>query len=62
MKCLNPLKICFHCLANGEWGGQNIYLNQSFRKFDEMPKSTKKKKNFFSLFGQWWEGAVKMFT
>ena len=27
--------------------------NQSYRKFDEMPKSTKQ---FFSLFGQWGGG------
>ena len=47
MKCLNPLKNFSHCL---DWwgGGQNVHLNQSCRKFDEMPKSTK-----------WW--GVKMF-
>ena len=32
---------------------QNVHLNQSYRKFDEMPKSTKQ---FFSLFGQWGGG------
>ena len=39
--------------------GQNVHLNQSCRKFDEMPKSAKK---IISLFG-WWEGGgvcVKM--
>ena len=39
MKCLNPLKIFSNCLVNRV--GQNVYLNQSCRKFDEMPKSTK---------------------
>ena len=54
MKCLNPLKT-FHCLADGG-GSQNVHLNQSCRKFDEMPKSTKK---FFSLFGWWGDGGCQ---
>ena len=55
MKCLNPLKN-FHCLANGDgfgWGGQNVHLNQSCRKFDEMPKSTK-----IIFFTVWLNGGV----
>ena len=55
MKCLNLLNIFFHCLADR--GIQNMHLNQSCRKFDEMPRSTK----FFSssLFGWWGGGGVK---
>ena len=46
MKCLNPLNNVFHCLANGGAGlggrgCQNVPLNQSCRKFDEMLKSAK---------------------
>ena len=58
MKCLNPQKKKKkrqkknHCLASGV-GCQIVHMNQSCRKFDEMPKSTK---NFFSLFGQWGGG------
>ena len=56
MKCLNPLKNIFHCLADMGWG-QNIHLNQSCRKFDEIPKSTKK--IFFTV---WVIGrGIKMF-
>ena len=50
MTCLNPLNNYFHCLDNGGEVGQNVHLNQSYRKVDEMPKSTEQ---FFSLFGQW---------
>ena len=71
MKCLNPLKkFFFHCLADDEgMGGQNVHLNQSCRKFDEMPKSTK---NFFTVWprggcvhlNQSWGGGMggEMFT
>ena len=52
MKCLNPLKKFLSLF--GQWARcQNVHLNQSLRKFDEIPKSTK---TSFSLFGQWDRG------
>ena len=47
MKCLNPLKTLFTVWPIGEvglggGGCQNVHLNQSCSKFDEMPISTKK--------------------
>ena len=42
MKCTDPLKKFFPCLADGggcERGGLFCYLNQSCRKFHEMHRS-----------------------
>ena len=67
MKCLNLLKKVFPLF--GRWDGrgdQNVHLNQSCRKFDEMPKSTKKKKKQKKTKKKqihcWRAGGVKMFT
>ena len=56
MKCLKPLNIFFHCLANG---GSKCSPEPKLQEIREMLKSTKN----VSLFGQLWgEEWVKMFT